>query len=147
MSYSSTQTDVLRVAERFLAVRKMLGLTQQQFAESLSISLRSEQNYEKGERKISSRALLELARTHGIDPLWVLDGPGDKPRRIAAVRLDPRILAKAEQVVGEAVASSGRKLTSEQFHELVADAYQFLVVSDEAADPTAVLAAALKVSK
>jgi transcriptional regulator with XRE-family HTH domain len=142
----TTHTDGVAVGQRFSAVRKLLRLTQQQFADSLNISLRSVQNYEKGERKIPSRALLELARTHGIDPLWVLDGPGERPRPIAAVRLDPKVLVRAEELVGEAMKESGRTLTSEQRGALVSDAYHFLLTSEETSEFKRSLTTALKMA-
>lgn len=148
MSRSASEDRTLAAGQRLLAVRKLLGLTQQEFADSLSISLRSEQNYEKGERKISTRALMELARTHRVDPVWVLEGPGEKPLYIGGVdQLNTLVLEKAHKVVAEVIKEVGTPLSDEHYSELVADAYRMLSAPGESADTARFVANAVKLRK
>ena len=122
---SSTNGSHAFIARRFLAIRLELGLSQQAFADALNISLRGEQNYERGVRKLPSDILLELARKFQIDPIWVLEGPEERPRYLAAVGLDRPTLARAIRVVQEAFSRAGRSPQTEEFAGMVASVYQF----------------------
>jgi transcriptional regulator with XRE-family HTH domain len=125
-------TGVADVARRLIAVRQSLALSQRDFADSLGISLRAAQNYEQGERKAPADVLLRLARMHGIDPLWVLEGPEKEPRKLTASRIDKNLISKAQQIVSKAVTESGKRVTAERFAEWVAATYQLLAESGEA---------------
>lgn len=131
-----TSTEEHNLAgRRFLAVRQALGLTQQQFGESLGVALRTEQNYERGARKIPADVLLRLAREHGIDPLWVLEGPGLTPRKLSTISIDVDVLKKAQAMVSEALDESGKTVGPEIYRELVAETYKRLAQASEA-EPT-----------
>ena len=120
------------MARRLVAVRQLLGLSQKDFAESIGISLRAAQNYEQGERKAPAEVLLRLARVHGVDPLWVLEGPEETPRKLNTTRIDKDLISKAQLIVTKAVNESGKRVTEEQFAEWVAATYQLLLDSGEA---------------
>ena len=63
--------------ERIREARKLLGLTQQAFADKLGFS----QNYiwqiEKGDRTPSDRTISDICRTFGVDEIWLRDGIGE----------------------------------------------------------------------
>ncbi len=117
-------------ARRFLAVRQHAGLTQHEFAESLGVSLRSEQNYERGERKIPANVLLTIARKHGIDPIWIMEGPGFDPKQHAAPEIDIAVVERAQEMVEKVIARSGQKVSEERRREMVAKAYRYYKTGD-----------------
>ena len=116
------------VATRFLRVRLNAGLSQQAFADALGISLRGEQNYERGVRKLTADVLLAIARIYRIDPLWILEGPEERPRKlISDSGIDRAVLARAIRIVTIAVADSGKNIDDESFSDLVVAIYEFLI--------------------
>lgn len=122
----SSTNESLAAARRFLAVRVGLGLSQQAFADALGISLRGEQNYERGQRRLPADVLLKLAKVYQIDPLWVLDGPDDQPRRLGhSGHLDQDRLEKATQLVMTAVQDSGKQVSHDQIADWVGAVYRF----------------------
>lgn len=121
----SSTNEQFNQARRFLAVRLSLGLSQQAFADGLGISLRAEQNYERGARKLPADVLLNLSRVHQIDPLWVLDGPGDVPRVLADSGVNEEQLIRATKLVRTAVADTGKEVGEDQFAQWVAAVYRF----------------------
>jgi len=122
----SSTNESSQIARRFLAVRIGVGLSQQAFADALGISLRGEQNYERGIRRLPAEVVLSLAKVFGIDPLWVLDGPEDQPRRLDYNGgLDQDLLARAMKVVMAAVKDSGKKISGDQIADWVAAVYRF----------------------
>ena len=71
------------ISERLKSERENLGLSQQALADLLGISLRSQQNYEKGDRNPDSAYLAAIAAA-GADVLYILTGQragGVKPAR------------------------------------------------------------------
>ena len=61
------------ISERLKSERENLGLSQQALADLLGISLRSQQNYEKGDRSPDSAYLAAIAAA-GADVLYILTG-------------------------------------------------------------------------
>lgn len=64
---------VRMLSERLKQARKELGLSQQAMADRLGISLRSQQNYESGDRVPDATYLAAIAAV-GVDVLYVLTG-------------------------------------------------------------------------
>lgn len=126
----SSTNEKSQQARRFLALRLSLGLSQQAFADGLGISLRAEQNYERGARRLPAELLLNLSKVHQIDPLWVLDGPGDAPRKLAASGVDVALLTRATRLVRAAVVGAGKDVSEDQFAEWVAAVYRFYSEND-----------------
>lgn len=126
----SSTNEKSQQARRFLALRLSLGLSQQAFADGLGISLRAEQNYERGARRLPAELLLNLSRVHQIDPLWVLDGPGDAPRKLATSGVDMALLTRATRLVKAAVLGAGKDVSEDQFAEWVAAVYRFYSEND-----------------
>lgn len=122
---TSTKDQTGIVARRFLAVRLEQQLSQQAFADALGISLRGEQNYERGVRKLPADVLLELARQFQVDPLWIVDGPEERPRYLAAIGLDQQTLARAIRIVQRAFAEAKKPIDDQEFPAMVAAVYQF----------------------
>lgn len=78
------------ISERLKAERDNLGLSQQALADRLGISLRSQQNYEKGDRSPDANYLAALA-AEGADVRYILTGQRDGPA--------PVVLSAEEQTM------------------------------------------------
>lgn len=120
-----TNESIGVIAGRLLALREDLGLSQQQFADALGISLRAAQNYERGVRKLPAETLIEIARRFQIDPLWIMDGPEERPRSLSQVGLDQGTLSKAIGIVLRAVEETNADVSSDQIANMVAATYKF----------------------
>lgn len=83
MSKLAKLDDNLAIGGRLVAAREAQQLSQVEFAERLGISPRAYQNYERGEREMPTTVLTALHAEFGIDPLWVLIGPGRDPRKLS----------------------------------------------------------------
>ena len=67
------RTDVRVISERLKAERESLGLSQQALADRVGVSLRSQQNYESGDR-IPDATYLGAMAAIGADVLYILTG-------------------------------------------------------------------------
>lgn len=113
--------------ERLFVIRTSAGLSQQAFADALGISLRAEQNYERGSRKLPAELLLTLARRFGVDPLWVLEGPEPDMQPLASARaIDHDVLVRAIKIVRGAVVHAERDVSDQDFAYWVVAVYRFL---------------------
>jgi transcriptional regulator with XRE-family HTH domain len=83
MSKLANTDDNAVIGERLAAARVAQRLSQVDFADRLGISPRAYQNYERGEREMPTTVLTALHAEFGIDPLWILIGPGRDPRKLA----------------------------------------------------------------
>lgn len=70
----SSNFDDHIIGERLHQVRLGLGMSQQALADSLGISLRTYQNYERGDRPVSKEFLCAIMDAHGVDASWLLTG-------------------------------------------------------------------------
>lgn len=84
MSKLASTNENIAIGSRLAAAREAQRLSQVEFADQLGISPRAYQNYERGEREMPTTVLTALHAEFGIDPLWVLIGPGRDPRKLAA---------------------------------------------------------------
>ncbi len=82
--------DVRVIAERLKTERDALGLSQQALADRLGVSLRSQQNYEKGDRLPDAGYLAAIAAA-GADVRYILTGQRDGPA--------PVVLSAEEQTM------------------------------------------------
>ncbi len=73
MSTDNEQDDAL-IGARLCLLREEKGMTQSGMAKSLKVSLRTYQNYERGDRPISKQVLCELALKSNVDLNWLLTG-------------------------------------------------------------------------
>lgn len=88
MSSISTPPENVALGQRLVAVRATTGLSQAAFAESLGLSLRAYANYERGEREMPVALFRALYEVHGVDPVWLLAGPGEQPVQAATRTMD-----------------------------------------------------------
>ena len=100
------------ISERLKSERENLGLSQQALADLLGISLRSQQNYEKGDRHPDSAYLAAIAAA-GADVLYILTGQRAGGAEAAPVaeptqQLSRRALAVAQNY--EATSEEGKKI-------------------------------------
>ncbi len=65
----------MRIADRLKMIRKDLGLSQERFANELGIHLRSYVSYEKGDRAVPQKVMLDLMHM-GYNIHWLLNGSG-----------------------------------------------------------------------
>lgn len=70
----SSNIDDSAIGERLHQVRLELRMSQQALADSLGISLRTYQNYERGDRPVSKEFLCAIMEVHGVDASWLLTG-------------------------------------------------------------------------
>jgi transcriptional regulator with XRE-family HTH domain len=70
-------TDVdSHVGERLRQRRILLGLAQQQLANSLGVSFQQLQKYESGANRVSASRLYQLAQVLAVPIMWFYDGIG-----------------------------------------------------------------------
>ena len=117
-------TDQIQVGARISAIRGQSMQTQKSFSDSVGISLRALQNYEKGDRKIPADLLITICRTYDVDPYWVMEGPGTIPRKSRVGSIDTDILVKSEKLIRKLLKTTGQQIEERQRIELVAEAYQ-----------------------
>ena len=65
----------MSIATRLKDIRKDLGLSQDKFADELNIHLRSYVSYEKGDRAVPQKVMLDLMHM-GYNIHWLLNGSG-----------------------------------------------------------------------
>lgn len=63
--------------ERIKAVRKMLGLTQQEFAEAIGVKQNTIAQYELGRNRPTDMAVNLICREFGVDEGWLRNGEGE----------------------------------------------------------------------
>lgn len=123
MSKLSTLDDNVVIGRRLGAARDRVRLSQNEFAERLGISPRAYQNYERGEREVPATVLRLLYEAFGIDPLWVLIGPGMDPSGAdAPVPLD--LVEQIVVAVESRLQRSHKQLPPEKKGRLVRLLYQ-----------------------
>ena len=74
-----TEADrvILAVGRRVAEARQMRGLTQQQFAEALGVSLPYVQRIERGTQNLTIRSLVALSSLLGVTVPSLFDAPTD----------------------------------------------------------------------
>ena len=107
------------ISERLKAERESLGLSQQALADRVGVSLRSQQNYESGDRIPDATYLGAMAEA-GADVLFILTGQRGQPVP-QLTKLPPRVRAlvdnyehtdEAGKKIIEAAASAAAKPVS-----------------------------------
>ncbi|MDR7115630.1 helix-turn-helix transcriptional regulator [Caulobacter sp. BE254] len=81
---STAENPLVPIAARLARVRAGSGLNQGQFAERLGFPKRTYLGWERAETEPPIGMLSAVRREFGIDPDWILHGPGDIPRRHAS---------------------------------------------------------------
>ena len=114
MSSIATLDENVAFGRRLAAVRSTTGLSQGAFAATLGLSLRAFANYERGEREAPLALLRALFETYGIDPIWLLSGDSDTPKKAAARRMDFELVERITQKIDAQLASHRKKLKPEK---------------------------------
>lgn len=83
---------------RIKALRKALGLTQQEFAEKLGSVQNTITGYETGRRVPSNQVLALMSREFNVNEVWLRTGTGEM---FTPVTPDEEIAQFAAQVIGE----------------------------------------------
>ena len=91
-------------SERLIEERGRLGLQQNEFAERVLVTPRSQRNYEKGDREPDASYMAAIAAI-GVDVLYVLTGQRTQP-------VESRLSKEQQQLLQdyEAAGQEGRKL-------------------------------------
>jgi len=105
------------IARRLVAVRQHSGLNQSAFAARLGFARRTYLGWERGESDPPIWLLDALHQEFGIDPHWLLHGPGDRPRQYGA-GLDWSRFSRLLVAVDEAARAAGLAPRPEQLCEL-----------------------------
>ena len=101
------------IARRIARVRADSGLNQGQFAERLGFPKRTYLGWERAETEPPIWMLTAMRGQFGIDPDWILHGPGDTPRRHAH-DFDWERLGRLQQEIQDYVAQIGLALSTSQ---------------------------------
>ena len=118
--------------KRLLRVRTNSGLSQSDFAVRLGFPKRSFVFWEMGEREPPYKLLIALYREFKIDPVWMLEGPGDEPIEYSR-DLDGKVLEQTFDMVDNAIHSADLRASKQQRFELAAKAYPLVAEAPERA--------------
>jgi transcriptional regulator with XRE-family HTH domain len=112
------------VGRRLAVVRMTSGLRQAEFAESLGLSPRAFGNYERGEREMPVALYRALLEKFDIDPLWLLEGPGDIPIRSGERRINGELLEVIVNMIEEWLSKYRRTLKPDKKARVIRLAYE-----------------------
>lgn len=98
------------LGQRLTLVRGTTGLSQAAFADTLGLSLRAYANYERGEREMPVALFRALYEIYGIDPVWLLAGPGEQPVKAATRTMDFALVDTIVQCIDTELAAIGKRL-------------------------------------
>lgn len=110
MSSIASAAQNATLGQRLMAVRATTGLSQGAFADTLGLSLRAYANYERGEREMPVALFRALYEAYGIDPIWLLAGPGEQPVKAATRTMDFALVDQIIRCVDTELAAVGKKL-------------------------------------
>ena len=88
------------VNERLRLIRKMLGLSQQEFANRIGKTLKTVQRWESGQYNIPDSALRLISHTFGVSYEWLKTGEGDMWEKAESVAL-PLQLSLIKDIIKE----------------------------------------------
>ena len=83
--------------ERIRELRKVLSLTQQEFADRLSLKRNTIATYEMGKAIPSDRTINDICEKYNVNEEWLRDGTGEMFR----AEEENSIIAKATMLLGE----------------------------------------------
>jgi transcriptional regulator with XRE-family HTH domain len=127
MSILSTSKQDAVIGKRLLIVREAFALTQTAMAQRLGVTLRAYANYERGEREMALAVMHALYLRFGVDPVWVMAGPGLEPVMVGQRRLDGDLLERIIALVDKGLSKSRRSLKPEKMARLIRLAYEHCV--------------------
>jgi transcriptional regulator with XRE-family HTH domain len=86
--------------------------------------MRAYANYERGEREMPLAVLQTLYGRFGVDPVWIMAGPGKEPVMAGQRRLDGDLLERVIALVDEGLRKSRRSLKPDKMARLIRLAYE-----------------------
>ncbi|AWR44218.1 TPA: helix-turn-helix transcriptional regulator [Pseudomonas aeruginosa] len=110
--------------ERLRAERERLGFSQQEFADICGVTMRTQRNYEKGDRQPDASYLAALTQTGG-DVLFVLTG--QRQVGAAAWLIDVDRLARIVKMLEAFARDAGKRWPSTQLMAVAAEVYNALL--------------------
>lgn len=127
MSKLASDDQNVAIGRRLVAIRESSKLTQHQFAERLGLSPRAYGNYERGEREMPVILFKTLCDSFRIDPLWLLDGPGETPVVAGERLLDLDLLQEIIRTVEEWLVKKRGMLKPEKKARVIRLAYEHCI--------------------
>tara|TARA_R110000796_G_scaffold26354_18_gene73316 strand:- start:720 stop:1160 length:441 start_codon:yes stop_codon:yes gene_type:complete len=125
------------IGERLRSERERLGFGQQNLADLCGVTMRSQRNYEKGQRQPDALYLAAVAAA-GIDVLYVLTGlrgesESENPMALAKSASVPLIdgerLARVVELLEAFAAKAGKRWPAKRLVTVAAEVYN--VLADE----------------
>jgi transcriptional regulator with XRE-family HTH domain len=107
----------MKVAENLKKLREILGLTQEEMAQLLGVSLRAYQAYEKGSMEPKVGKLEMLAKKYRVNLNWLITGEGEMFLTPSTEGLSPEFVEFFKQFPPE---------TQRKFVEFFKDTLNFL---------------------
>jgi transcriptional regulator with XRE-family HTH domain len=98
-------------------------LSQRAFAASIGVTAVGYMNYERGRREVPTAVLRSLYKVYDIDPIWVMDGPGDEPSMAALREPNLELFENLTRRIDEELARSGRALNPSERGCVIKSAY------------------------
>lgn len=86
-----------KINERFVQLRKMLGLTQAQIGEMLNLTRSAISNYEYRKAELPDRTISDICRVFSINEEWLRFGTGEIYR--SSNNIDEELSALVEQTI------------------------------------------------
>jgi repressor LexA len=126
------------IGERLRSARETKELDQATLAQKMGIATRTLQRWEKGEQVPDGVAITRLAKTTGVQPMWLLTGDGEmyplpqRPENVYALPLAARRAARLVDLPLISAVPAGKVAT--MFHPDHVDDY---VTVDDIKDPQA----------
>ncbi|MCI3181599.1 hypothetical protein C5708_15205 [Caulobacter sp. CCUG 60055] len=114
---SIDDNPLLPLAGRLARVRADSGLNQAQFADRLGFPKRTYLGWERAETEPPIGLLRAMRREFGIDPDWLLSGPGDVPR-LHVSGMDWERLQGLQEQIREHAYKIGLELSCRQLLDL-----------------------------
>lgn len=136
MSVLANQADNAPVARRLATIRAGTGLSQRAFATSIGVTCVGYMNYERGRREVPTAVLRSLYKVHGIDPIWVMDGPGDEPLMAALREPNLELFENLTRRIDEELARSRRTLNRSERGRVIKSAYMLNAAQGHLNDAT-----------
>ncbi|WP_122300423.1 helix-turn-helix transcriptional regulator [Pseudomonas syringae] len=116
--------------ERLREERERLGLSQQELADLCGVTMRSQRNYEKGERQPDTSYLEPFAQAGG-DLLYIITGQTLKPPPVKPVEIDLARLARIIDMLEDLAKRAKRRWPARDLAVIAAEVYNVLVEDEE----------------
>ncbi|MCX8281766.1 helix-turn-helix transcriptional regulator [Phyllobacterium sp. 0TCS1.6C] len=89
------------VGKRLSEVRTRLGISQIPFAETLGISSSAYKNYERGEREVPLKLIIDICEKYEVNPAWLILGKGSETQVDIGEIIEASVIATHEFLSSE----------------------------------------------